>query len=509
MVRVGIPGGALTATQYLALDKLCDVVGNATLRITTRQGIQFHFVRKPDLPALIAALNDHMLTTLAACGDVARNTTCCPAPDHETQHLGLTGWAQHIAAHFRPKTRGYYEIWLDHEVAVSASSPADEEPFYGASYLPRKFKVGIAAPHENCVDVLTNDVGVVPVVEDGAIVGFTLLVGGGMGKSHTNPATFPRLAEPLTTIAPAELIDTIEAIAMVHRDHGDRTNREHARLKYVVDELGIDQIRVMVGENLARTLPDPVPVAFDRAEDHLGWHQQGDGRWFLGVKVDNGRVADTVAVRMRSGLRTIVERFEPGVRFTAREDVLLTDISSHDRSTVEAILRSHNVAPIEELPALVRNSFACPALPTCGLALAESERIMPAVLDELGAVLVQLGLGDLVLHVRMTGCPNGCARPYTAELGIVGRAKSRYDLHVGGGATGSRLGPLFCENVPTAELVTVVTPVLAHFAAVRRDDERFGDFCHRTGIETLRAQFGTDRWRRSRTTTAALPVSTP
>lgn len=499
MVRVSIPGGMLEPSQYLMMDKLSDVVGNGTLRITTRQGIQFHFVRKHDLPTLISTLNDHLVTTLGACGDVARNTTCCPAPIADPRRRQISEWTRAVARHFRPRTQAYYQIWLNGEPAVTAELP-EEEPFYGTTYLPRKFKVGFAAPDENCIDVFANDVGVVPVLDGDELRAFTLLVGGGMGKSHTNPNTFPRLGDPLTTVAPDELIDVLHAIATVHRDFCDRQDREHARLKYLVEEWGIERIRAQVSEHLGRSVPLPEPFTFVEADDHLGWHEQGDGRWFLGVKVEHGRIADSHHVQVRSALRAVVERFETGVRFTAREDVLLTDVEASDRAAVDAILRSHGVLPVEQWAPIKRNSFACPALPTCGLALTESERVMSSVLESLVDELSRLGLEDLDTHVRMTGCPNGCARPYTTEIGIVGRGKNSYDIHLGGETVGIRLNRVFCENVPRQELVNVLRPVFARYREGRRDGERFGDFCFRVGVDDLRAALGTERWVRTRRT---------
>jgi sulfite reductase (ferredoxin) len=496
MVRVSIPGGILTPSQYLAMDELCDVVGNGTLRITSRQGIQFHFVSKSDLHSLIATLNEHLLTTLGACGDVARNTTCCPAPVAGSGREQVSEWVQRVARHFRPKTQAYFHIWLDGECAVTAERPA-EEPFYGNTYVPRKFKIGFSAPDENCIDVYSNDVGVVPLFEGEELRAFTLLVGGGMGKNHAKPDTFPRLADPLTTVEPTELIEVLEAIAMVHRDQCNRDDRDHARLKYLVEEWGIDRVRAQVSENLGRPVGVAEPLAFDRTDDHLGWHDQGDGRWFLGVKVENGRVVDTPAVRMRSALRAVVEGFAPGVRFTSREDVLLTDIGPDDRRAVDRLLADHGVKSLAEWEPIARHSFACPALPTCGLALAESERVMPTLLASMAEELGALGLGDLDVHVRMTGCPNGCARPYTTEIGIVGRGKNRYDVHLGGETVGLRMNEVFCENVPLGDLVAVLRPVFVRYRDSRSPAERFGDFCHRIGVDVLRAEDGNEQWVRT------------
>ena len=501
MVRVSIPGGILNAEQYLSMDKLCDAVGNGTLRITSRQGIQYHFVDKGDLTSLLSTLNHHLITTLGACGDVVRNTMCCPAPLADPIRTDVQAYAHEVAQRFRPRSHAYFQLWLDGEQAVTAEVP-DDEPIYGATYLPRKFKIGFAFPGDNCVDVYTHDIGVVPVLDGDRLRAFTLLVGGGMGKNHTNPDTFPRLADPLTTIATDKLFEVLEAIVGVQRDNGNRSDRAQARLKYLVHGWGIERFRAAVEGRLGYSLPDAEPVVFAAADDHLGWHPQGDGRWFLGIKVSNGRVIDRDGVRMRSGLRAVIERFSPGVRFTPREDVLLTDLADHDRPTVEALLAEHGVVPAERWAPIKRNSFACPALPTCGLALTEAERVMPALLDDLEAELDALGLGGLDAHVRMTGCPNGCSRPYTAEIGVVGRGKKSYDIHLGGEPVGIRLNAVFAQNVPRDELVNVLRPVLVHYRDHRHDWERFGDFCHRLGVDHLRGELGTERWVRTPRPTA-------
>jgi sulfite reductase (ferredoxin) len=500
MVRVAIPGGVLTAEQYLVLDKLSDTVGDGTLRITTRQGIQYHFVHKGDLEALLSTLNSHLVTTLGACGDVVRNTMCCPAPLPDRTRADVEPYVNEVAAHFRPRTRAYYQLWIDGDRAVTADAPG-EEPVYGAAYLPRKFKIGFAFPGDNCVDVHTHDIGIVPVLHDDASLrAFTVLVGGGLGKNHTNPDTFPRLADPLTTIAPDELLAVLDAIVATQRDHGDRANRDHARMKYLVHDLGIDAFAALVQDRLGHPLPTPEPLSITNVEDHLGWHRQDNGIWFLGVHVDNGRIVDHDHAELRSGLRAAVERFTPGIRLTPAGDILLTDLHGQDRAKIDQLLADHGITPVEQLVGIRRNAFACPALPTCGLALTESERAIPAVLDELQNTLGEFGLVDLDTHIRMTGCPNGCSRPYTAEIGLVGRGKTSYDIHIGGDPAGTRLNQIFTENVPRHELVNALRPLLLDYRDHRHAEERLGDYCHRVGIPSLRARLGTERWtRRPRT----------
>lgn len=503
MVRASVPGGALTAAQYLELDKLCDAVGNATMRITSRQGVQFHFVAKSDLPELIAALNSHLVTTLGACGDVVRNTTCCPAPYRDPAHDELRAHVTQVAAHFRPRTPAYYELWLDGEHAVTAHRRP--EPLYDAAYLPRKFKIGFAHEGDNCIDVLGNDVAVIPVLSTGTIRAFTLAVGGGMGRSHTRPDTFPRLATPLTTIAPVELLEVLEAIVTLHRDHGDRADRHHARLKYLVDDWGIAAVRAHLSSALGRSLPPPAPITFAAADDHLGWHPQGDGTWFLGIKVESGRLIDRPNSAVRSGIRAAVERYGCNVRLTAREDLLLTDIAQQDRDGVSALLEAHCVAALSDWSPLERASFACPALPTCGLALTESERVLPRVLAEIDDELTNVGLTGLDVEVRMTGCANGCARPYTAEIGLIGRAKDRYDIALGADRLGTRLNVTFAENVPRSQLAAVLSPALATYHRERHTQEAFGDFCARWGVARLRTEVGTEQWTRAPRSAADAP----
>jgi sulfite reductase (ferredoxin) len=411
-----------------------------------------------------------------------------------------------VSKHFKPRTRGYFDIWVDGEHAVTAvSGTPEEEPLYGRVYLPRKFKIGFSAPGDNCIDVLINDLAIVPVVDNDTVRAFTLLVGGGQGKTHNKPETYPRLATPLTTVEPHELLAACAAVIKLHRDYGNRANRDHARLKYVVDDLGDERVReIVAGYVGVPRLRDAEPVVLDHADDHLGWHSQSDGNWFLGVKVANGRIADVGAEEVRSGLRAVVERFGASVRFTAREDVLLCDIEERDRVAVDATLAEHGVRPLDAWAPVARNSFACPALPTCGLALAESERVLPTILDELHAVLHQLGLAELDLHVRMTGCPNGCARPYTTEVAFVGRGKHRYDSHLGGEQVGVRLNEVFCENVPDTSLIDVLRPVLERYATRRRAGQPFGEWCHDVGVPVLRAELGTEQWvRRGRASTDA------
>jgi sulfite reductase (ferredoxin) len=505
MVRASIPGGVLSAEQYLAADALADQVSNGTLRITTRQGLQWHMVGKHDLTQLIRTLNEHLITTLAACGDVARNVCACPAPLPGRDDL--LAHAERLAVAVRPRTSSYWDLWLDGERAVSAvpdettpAVPGDSgdaiEPLYGATYLPRKFKISFAHAGDNCIDVYTNDVGIVPVRGgDDTITGFTLLVGGGLGMTHNKPATFPRLADPLATVTPEELVEVVQAIIAVQRDHGDREDRKHARMKYLIEDRGLDWFRDEVATRLGRDLAPPGELTWEDTHDHLGWHAQSDdaeGAWFLGVPVPSGRIKDTDEVQLRSVVRDLVRDLGLGVRFTARQDLLLTDVPVDRRDEVVDRLRGAGVPLVEDIPPVTRHALACPALPTCGLALAEAERAMPSVTSKLAGAVDELGLGDEELHLRVTGCPNGCSRPYSTEIGVIGRGKDHYTVNLGGDAVGARLNTPYADRVHLDDLTAVLTPLLSAWRDERSDGEGFGDWCDRVGPAELAARFPAD-----------------
>ncbi len=495
MVRASVPGGVLTAEQYLVADTLADKVADGSLRITTRQGLQYHGVLKSDLRHLIATLNEELVSTLAACGDVVRNVTCCPAHLPGRSQASLLAAAKGLAVTFRPDTGAYYEVWIDGEQAVTVSAapvtqpadaPAGVEPLYGDTYLPRKFKIGFAWPGDNCIDVFTHDAGIVPIERHGE-AGYVVLVGGGLGQSHAREDdTYPRLATPLAWVPEADLSDVVRAVVLVQRDHGNRDDRARARLKYTIDTIGESAFRSLVEARLGRPLIDPVELPpFTDSQDHLGWWLDADGRWVLGVQVPSGRVRDTDDVRLRTALRTVIDRWLPEVRFTARQDVLLCGFAAEDRVEVERVLSSHNVPMADALSGVHRHAIACPALPTCGQALGEAERVLPQVADGLHGMLVQRGLGGIALRVNMTGCPNGCARPYTAEVGIVGRTKSTYDLYLGGSVGGERLAQRVAVGLKLGDLPGALDPIVARYGAERLDGESFGDYCHRVGETEL------------------------
>lgn len=477
MVRVALPGGLLNADQYLSLDSIANDYANGTLRITTRQGIQFHGVYKKVLKSTIAGVNQKLMTTLSACGDVERNVMTCPAPLGDEAHIVLQETARDIAVQLRPASRAYHEIWLDDEKVVTTD---EKEPFYGDQYLPRKFKTGIALDSDNCIDVYSYDCGLIAVLEHGRVRGYQVLIGGGMGMSHGKADTFARLAEPLGYIGPSHAVETVRTIAGIFRDHGNRADRKHARLKYLLEEWGIDRFREEFRKRVDFELSSPVSLPPPAFHDHLGRHAQNDGRWFYGIFVENGRIADREDCRLKTALRAIVETHEPGVRLTSNQNLLLTNLDAPALAYIEQTLSDHGVKLVEELSAARRYSMACPALPTCGLSITESERVMPSVVDRFEAELERLGLSDVPLTMRMTGCPNGCARPYTADIAFVGRKPNeQYNIYVGGGMPGDRVADLLAEDVQIDELVAAVRPLLERWAKHRSNGEGFSDFYQR------------------------------
>ncbi len=485
MVRVAIPAGAVTASQYLDLERLADGHANGTLRVTTRQGFQFHGVLKGDLKPTIAAINQALLTTISACGDVQRNVMGCAAPLGDADHAAVRQVAEAMAAELRPATRAYHEIWLDGE--QQATSEASEEPFYRDRYLPRKFKTAVGLSTDNCVDIWSQDVGLLAIVRDGRIQGFNLLVGGGLGMTHNKGDTTARLAQPLGFVPTANGVEAVRLVAEIFRDHGNRSDRRHARLKYLLAEWGIQRFREEFQRRAAFTLGPAVALPSLPFHDHLGRHRQRDGRWFYGVFVQSGRIVDTGEHRLKSALHEIVTRLAPGIRLTGQQNLLLTDLDLDGVATVERTLQAHGVTLPTELSAARRFSMACPALPTCGLAVAESERAIPAILDQFEAELDGLGLRDAPLTIRMTGCPNGCARPYTADLAFVGRSLGLYHVYLGGGLAGDRLADLYRADVPVDELLSTVRPLLHRWAAERLDGEGLGEFYQRLmGLRAVR-----------------------
>jgi len=497
MVRSKIPGGRLTSDQLLAELDLCDELGNQTLRITTRQGLQLHGIRKHDLWKTIHRINEVQLSTLAACGDVQRNFMCCPAPHYnDPVHEEMFGLASKLAQHFCPRTSAYHDIWVrDLETGEehcaygsNGNGQAQEvEPIYGPTYLPRKFKTAVGLPGDNCVDLYANDLGLMAICENWRIIGYNVLVGGGFGRTPSAKKTFPAVAKRMAFITPEQAIDVATAIVKVQRDHGNRSDRKIARMKYLINDWGLEKFKATVEDYYGAPLPDPHPQDVWGFDDHLGWHEQGDGRWFYGLNVENGRIKDEGEFRLKTALRKICREFQPGIRLTSHQSILFTDIATENKAEIENILHAHGIKLSHEISAVRRWSMACVAWPTCGLSITEAERALPGIIDQLEVELAKLGLSQEVFTVRMTGCPNGCARPYNSDVGIVGKAAGKYTIFIGGRLLGDRLNFIYKDMVPEEELVPTLATLLVYFKQDRHEGETFGDFCHRKGLEDLLA----------------------
>jgi sulfite reductase (ferredoxin) len=491
MVRTRIPAGIMTAQQLLAHLDLCDSIGNSTLKITTRQGLQLHGILKKDLRQCMQTINQCMLTTLSACGDVNRNTMACPAPYTDTVRATVQKLAQDISDHLSPQTKSYYELWLKDltsgQETLEGGSDQTVEPIYGKTYLPRKFKTAIALSDDNCTDVYTNCLGFIAVVRDGHVIGYNVLVGGGLGVTPSAKKTFPRLASRMAFVSPEQAVGVAEAVVKVQRDFGYRDDRKRARLKYLVHDEGIEWVRHKVEEYYGSKLKDCTVDDVVEHRDHMGWDEQGDGRCFYGFNVENGRLYDDQQRAWKKALREICEEFQPEIRLTAHQSVLFCNLDQNARPKLEGILKKRGLPLTEEISNVRRWSIACVALPTCGLAITESERALPGVIDVMEKKLTELGLDKELFTVRMTGCPNGCARPYNADIGLVGKAKGKYTVYVGGTRLGTRLGFIYKDLVPLESITDSLEPLFKAFGDQRSQCESFGDWCARLGLEKLQA----------------------
>jgi len=481
MVRGRLPGGVVKPEHYLTFDRLATQFGNNTLRITSRQGLQLHGVVKAGLGPVLRAINEALATTLAACGDVNRNVMAPPTPATSPLVEQVQADARRVSQALLPRTPAYHQVWVEGRELNLRDEPADGfvDPLYGKTYLPRKFKIAFAIPPLNDVDVFTNCLGFVALAEQGKLAGYNLLAGGGLGMNHGNVQTYPRLADVIGFVPPDQVVPAAKAVLTVHRDFGDRTNRKHARLKYVLQERGVEWFRNELSQRLGFELPPARPFQFTGQGDRFGWHPQTGGAHFLGLCVQNGRIQDAGPYQLKTALRELAERFRLEIRLTPSQNLLLTNVKAADREGITRVLAEHGV-PVENQATVIRRAaMACPALPTCGRALAEAERVSPELLSRLEQLLAELGLPDEEIIIRMTGCPNGCVRSLLAELGLVGKAPNKYQIYVGGNAASTRLGRLFKESVPSENIVGELRPLFRRFAQERVAGERFGDFCQR------------------------------
>jgi len=485
MIRGRIPGGVMTGNQWKVFDDLATTYGNNTLRITTRQSIQFHGVVKSGLGSLIKKINDSLLSTLAACGDVNRNITVSPTPATTKARAEIFKDSLSVMDALAPQTPAYHSIWVDN-VQLNLDDPVNTsfvDPLYGQTYLPRKFKVSFVIPPSNDMDVFTNDLGFIAVTEGDQLVGYNLAVGGGLGRSHNNVQTYPRLADVLGYFPREKLIDVAKAVLTIHRDFGDRTNRKHARLKYVVQEKGVDWVREEINRRAGLTIAPVKPFRFTTTGDTYGWNRAIDGSNFLTLFVQTGRIKDVEGHQMKTALRQVAEKF-PKIEFrlSANQNVILADIPDADRAAITALLAANGVKTENQASVLHAASMACPSMPTCGLGLAESERALPGIINRIEQLAVEVGVAGEEIIIRSTGCPNGCARPYMAEIGFVGKAPGRYQLWLGGDVSGTRLNQVYKETIKEADLETELRPLLTRWKAERTSGERFGDYSTRVLI---------------------------
>jgi sulfite reductase (NADPH) hemoprotein beta-component len=479
MVRARLAGGVLSPAQWLAFDHIARTWANNTLRITTRQTFQLHGVLKRDLKRSIAQMNKALVSTIAACGDVNRNVVASANPVATPAHRLAYRWAERLSEHLKPKTRAYHEIWLDDTLV--AGGEEESEPLYGPTYLPRKFKIGVAVPPTNDVDVFAQDLGFIAIIEHGELLGFNVSIGGGMGATHGDPSTYPRLGSVVGFVVPEQLLRTAEGVIEVQRDYGDRKERKHARLKYTIDRMGLAAFKAELEQRIGFSLQASRTYRFDHNGDRYGWTEGDDGRWHLTLQIESGRLADLPGQPHLSGLRAIAEEHQGDFRLTCNQNLIIANVPTAQRARVDALVGEYKLDGYRQLSGIRRHAVACVALPTCGLAMAESERYLPQLLPKLEELLDRHGLHDEPILLRLSGCPNGCSRPYLGEIALIGRALGRYDLRLGADFAGQRLNRTVRENIDEAEILRELDTLFARYATERTERERFGDFLVRSG----------------------------
>ncbi len=506
MLRTRNPGGYIPPELYLTLDRLSEEYGNHTLRATTRQGFQIHGILKKNLKSTIGAIVHNLGSTLGACGDLNRNVMAPPAPyKNKPEYVYAWEYANKIADLLTPQTGAYYEIWLDGEKVISAEEAPEvkaarqsngngtivhegEEPLYGATYMPRKFKCSVTVPGDNSIDVYTHDVSLVVITDEaGELLGFNVLAGGGMGRTHRQEETFPRMSDSIGYIEKDDVYNLLKAIIATQRDYGDRTNRRHARMKYLLNDWGVEKFCAKVEAYFGKKIQPAKSIPEWKYLDFLGWHEQGDGKLFLGISIENGRVKDEGDFRLKTALKEIVSQFQLPMRLTANQNLVLYEIAPNLKGKINNILKNNGIAiNTKKIEPLTRYAMACPALPTCGLATTESERAIPGIIERLRALLTKIGLKKEYFVIRMTGCPNGCARPYMAEVGFVGTGPNTYQIWLGGTPDQTQIAQAYVEKMAVEDLEAFFEPLFVNFKRNRQESESFGTFCGRVGFDALR-----------------------
>lgn len=480
MIRVRLPGGTATPEQWIAMDDISNNYANQTLKLTTRQTFQFHGILKRNLKTSMKKINESVLDTIAACGDVNRNTMCNPNPYQSHIHKEINDYATKISDHLLPKTNAYHEIWLDGEKVLDSSE--EIEPMYGKKYLPRKFKIGIALPPSNDIDVYSQDIGLIGIVEDETLVGFNVTVGGGMGMTHGNTDTYPQVGRLAGFVPKEQVVDVCEKILTIQRDYGNRENRKNARFKYTVDRLGVDKVVEELNSRLGWEIEEARDFEFEHNGDRLGWIEGDEGVWNYTLFIQNGRVKDTEDYQLKTALRKIAETHTGDFRLSPNQNLIIANVTSEKKEEIQNLIDQYGLADGKNYTGLRRNSMACVAFPTCGLAMAESERYLPSLISKIEDLLDEAGVNDEEITIRMTGCPNGCARPALAEIAFIGKAPGKYNMYLGGGFKGERLNKLYKENIGEQEILESLRPILMDYGKERLEGEHFGDFVIRSGV---------------------------
>ena len=484
MIRTRTPGGVVSPKQWLALSALARTYGTGSLRLTTRQAFQLHGVIKKDLKKTMQGMNAVLIDSIAACGDVNRNVMAAANPVESRVHQEVYDWSVKLSEHLKPRTRAYHEIWLDGEKLVGE---AEHEPILGQLYLPRKFKTAVVVPPHNDVDIFSQDLGFIAILEADAagenqLVGFNLTVAGGLGATHGEPQTFPRVGDVIGFLTPDQMLKVAENVVMIQRDFGDRTDRKHARFKYTVADRGVEWFKAELFKRLGYALPPPREYKFTTQGDRFGWTQGFDGRWHLTLRIESGRVVDAPGRPFLTGLEKIAAIHQGDFRLTANQNLIIANVPASECMNIDKLVADHGLGKALFTSPVRRDALACVSLPSCGLAMAEAERYLPTFVDRVDELLIKHGLKDIPLTVRITGCPNGCARPYLAEIALIGRAPGRYTLRLGADAVGSRLNVLYRDNIDEPSIVNALDELIARYAAERNKDERFGDFLWRVGV---------------------------
>ena len=480
MIRVRLPGGTATPEQWIAMDDISNNYANQTLKLTTRQTFQFHGILKRNLKTSMKKINESVLDTIAACGDVNRNTMCNPNPYQSHIHKEINDYATKISDHLLPKTNAYHEIWLDGEKVLDSSE--EIEPMYGKKYLPRKFKIGIALPPSNDIDVYSQDIGLIGIVEDETLVGFNVTVGGGMGMTHGNTDTYPQVGRLAGFVPKEQVVDVCEKILTIQRDYGNRENRKNARFKYTVDRLGVDKVVEEPNTRLGWEIEEARDFEFEHNGDRLGWIEGDEGVWNYTLFIQNGRVKDTEDYQLKTALRKIAETHTGDFRLSPNQNLIIANVTSEKKEEIQNLIDQYGLTDGKNYTGLRRNSMACVAFPTCGLAMAESERYLPSLISKIEDLLDEAGVNDEEITIRMTGCPNGCARPALAEIAFIGKAPGKYNMYLGGGFKGERLNKLYKENIGEQEILESLRPILMDYGKERLEGEHFGDFVIRSGV---------------------------